>query len=84
MSLVFYTVSYVFAFGGTVDGPTTFISSENFLIVCVEHGSFRLFQFAFCATSTIIVGQAIVCVDVLFLLLVRWTCRTSSEGLMLH
>ena len=54
--LGFYMVVYTLMFGGTADGPTTFISLENFFLVGVKNDPFWLFQFAFCATFTTIVG----------------------------
>ena len=42
-SLGFYTVVYALMFGGTANGPTTFIGSENFFLVGVKNDSFWLF-----------------------------------------
>lgn len=55
-SLGWYTVVYVLVFGGTAKKPTTFIGSENFFLVGVKNDSLWIFQFAFCGTSTTIVG----------------------------
>jgi hypothetical protein len=82
--LGFYTAVHAFVFGRTADGPTTFIGSENFFLVGFENNSFWLFQFAFCATSTAIVGQVIICAAVLLLLSVGGACQGSSAGLVRH
>ena len=70
LSLGFYTASYACAFGGTSNGSTIFIGSDNFFLVGVNNDSFWLLHFAFCETSATIVGQAIICTVLLLLLLV--------------
>ena len=82
--LGFYTVVYALVFDGTADGLTSFIGSENFFLVSVKNESSWLFQFAFCATSAPIVGQAIICVTVLLLLSVQGACHDSSAGFVSH
>ena len=82
--LGFYTVVHAFVFGRTANGPTTFIGSENFFLLGFENNSFWLFRFAFCATSTAIVGQVIICATVLLLLSVGGACQGSSAGLVRH
>jgi hypothetical protein len=83
-SLGWYTVVYVLVFGGTAKKPTTFIGSENFFLVGVKNDSLWIFQFAFCGTSTTIVGWAIICVTVFLRLLGRGAWHDSNAGFVSH